>query len=93
MAKYDEQQDRKGKRFDMDIASPNEPNLAKKEVEEEEPKEVIPDPTYMEIALRQAMEQAERRKPNPRAKKNRGYDADADDMYDRTMRNKINDKD
>lgn len=69
------------------------PKTAKKEVVEEEPKEVIPDPTYMEIALRQAMEQAERRKPNPRAKKNRGYDADADDMYDRTMRNKINDKD
>ena len=69
------------------------PKAAKKEVVVEEPKEVIPDPTYMEIALRQAMEQAERRKPAPRAKKSRSYDMDADDIYDRTMKNKINDKD
>ena len=66
---------------------------AKKEEVEEEPKEVIPDPTYMEIALRQAMEMAERRKPAVRNKKVRSYDSEADDIFDRTMRNKINNKD
>lgn len=66
---------------------------AKKEEVQEEPKEVIPDPTYMEIALRQAMEQAERRKPAARSKKSRSYDSDTDEIYERTMKNKINDKD
>ena len=66
---------------------------AKKEEVEEEPKEVIPDPPYMEIALRQAMEMAERRKPAVRNKKVRSYDSEADDIFDRTMRNKINNKD
>lgn len=69
------------------------PKVAKKEAVVEEVKEVIPDPTYMEIALRQAMEQAERRKPAARSKKSRSYDSDADDIYERTMKNKINDKD
>lgn len=65
---------------------------AKKEEAEESQEEVIPDPTFMEIALRQAMDRAEKRKPaSIRAKCSKSYDSEVDDIFDRTMRNKLSD--
>lgn len=63
----------------------------KKEELPEEPVEVIPDPTFMEIALRQAMDRAEKRQPeiSRRVKRERYAETDADELYDRTMRNKL----
>lgn len=63
----------------------------KREEVVEEPVEVIPDPTFMEIALRQAMDRAEKRQPDisRRIKRDRYAESDVDDIYDRTMRNKL----
>lgn len=54
----------------------------------------VPDPTYMELALRQAMDRAEKRLPEitTRVKKNKSYDREADDMYDRTIKGRHMDK-
>jgi len=67
----------------------------KKEVVEEPLEEVIPDPTYMEIAMRKAMDKAEERLPEitNRVKKSKSYDSEADDIYERTIKNKISNKD
>ncbi|HNZ15131.1 MAG TPA: hypothetical protein PKI51_03915, partial [Anaerolineaceae bacterium] len=66
---------------------------AKVEVYEEESEELVPDPTYMEIALRQAMDRAEKRKPAiaARAKKQRMIDEDVDDIFTRTLQSKQSD--
>jgi len=63
----------------------------KKEVVEEVEEEVIPDPTYMEIAMRRAMDLAEKRRPQiaNRIKKQKKYsDDDTEDIFERTIRNK-----
>lgn len=67
----------------------------RQEVIEEPAEEVIPDPTYMEIALRKAMDKAEQRLPEieSRVKKSKSYESEADEIYERTMQNKINNKD
>ncbi len=67
----------------------------KKEVVEEPLEEVIPDPTYMEIAMRKAMVKAEERLPEitNRVKKSKSYDSEADDIFERTIQNKISNKD
>lgn len=67
----------------------------KKEIIEETAEEIIPDPTYMEIALRKAMDQAEQRLPEieSRVKKSKSFSSEADEIFERTMQNKINDKD
>ncbi len=63
---------------------------AKKEVEEVVEEEIIPDPTFMEIALRQAMDRAEKRKPQiqGRLKKTYSVDSETEDIFERTMRSK-----
>lgn len=68
---------------------------ARKEVIEEEVEEVVPDPTFMEIAMRQAMDRAEQRKPEitARVKKSKSVETEADDIFERTMQSKINSKD
>lgn len=66
---------------------------AKQEPEVEAPaEEVIPDPTFMEIALRQAMDRAEKRKPqiSNRVKRAKDLDSEQDDIYDRTLKGKQN---
>jgi len=67
----------------------------KQEVIEEPVEAVIPDPTYMEIAMRKAMDKAEQRLPEitSRVKKSKTYDSEADDIFERTMQNKISNKD
>ena len=67
----------------------------KHEVIEEPVEEVSPDPTYMEIAMRKAMDKAEQRLPEitSRVKKSKSYESDVDDIFERTMQNKINNKD
>lgn len=67
----------------------------KQEVVEVEQEEVIPDPTYMEIAMRKAMDKAEQRLPEitSRVKKSKSFESEADDIFERTMQNKINNKD
>jgi predicted RNA-binding protein with RPS1 domain len=63
----------------------------KQEVIEEVEEEEIPHPTYMEIAMRKAMDRAEQRRPEiaSRIKKQKKYtDEDADDIFERTIRNK-----
>ncbi len=62
----------------------------KKEVEVVVEEEVIPDPTFMEIALRQAMDRAEKRKPQiqGRLKKTYSADSETEDIFERTMRSK-----
>ncbi|NLZ25985.1 MAG: 30S ribosomal protein S1 [Chloroflexi bacterium] len=67
----------------------------KAKVEEyvEEAEEIVPDPTFMEIALRQAMDRAEKRKPDfsSRAKKHRVADEDTEDIFARTLKSKQSD--
>lgn len=67
----------------------------KHEVIEEPAGEVIPDPTYMEIAMRMAMDKAEQRLPEitSRVKKSKSYESEADDIFERTMQNKISNRD
>lgn len=64
----------------------------KQEVVEEPEEEVIPDPTYMEIALRKAMDKAEQRLPEiaSRVKKAKSFNSEADEIFERTMQKKIN---
>lgn len=66
---------------------------AKVEEEYTEPEEIIPDPTFMEIAMRQAMDRAEKRKPQiyARVKKSRFIDDETEDIFTRTMRTKQSD--
>jgi hypothetical protein len=49
----------------------------------------------MEIALRKAMDKAEQRLPEieSRVKKSKSFSSEADEIFERTMQNKINDKD
>lgn len=64
----------------------------KQEVVEVVEIENIPDPTYMEIAMRQAMERAEQRRPaiaNRIKKQKARRHEDADDIYERTLTNKM----
>ena len=79
----------------VESKKPARKGKAKKEVEVEVVEEVIPDPTFMEIALRQAMDKAEIRLPEikNRVRKAKNFASDADELYERTMKNKINDKD
>jgi hypothetical protein len=62
----------------------------KQEVIEEPEEEVIPDPTFMEIAMRKAMDRAEQRRPEiaSRLKKQKFVDSEADDIFERTIKNK-----
>ena len=64
---------------------------AKQEVVEVAQEEIIPDPTFMEIAMRQAMDRAEQRRPAiaNRIKKQKNRDTEADDIYERTLTNKL----
>ena len=67
---------------------------AKVEEVEEVEEEAIPDPTFMEIALRQAMDRAEKRIPETtRTKKQRYNKEDADDIFERTLKTKQSDND
>jgi len=72
---------------------PARKSKAKKEIEVETPvEEVIPDPTFMEIALRQAMDRAEKRKPQTanRIKRAKDLESEQDDIFDRTLKGKQN---
>lgn len=62
----------------------------KQETFQEVEEEVVPDPTYMEIALRKAMDRAELRRPEiaSRIKKQKHTDNDVDDIFERTIKNK-----
>jgi len=55
----------------------------KQEVIEEVQEEIIPDPTFMEIAMRKAMDRAEQRRPEiaSRIKKQKNRDSEADDIF------------
>ena len=66
---------------------------AKIEEVEEVEEEVVPDPTFMEIALRQAMDRAEKRLPeiSARTKKQRRADDSVDDIFERTLKTKQSD--
>jgi len=74
---------------------PAKKGKARKEKEEEVvADEVIPDPTFMEIALRQAMERAEKAHPKsvvtPSIKRAKDISEEQQDIIDRTLKNKIN---
>lgn len=67
---------------------------------EEQPvlEEVIPDPTYMEIALRQAMDRAKKKSHRltdieNKAKRAKELDERQQDILERTLKNKINNQD
>ena len=79
----------------LEARKPARKGKGKKTAEEEPAEEVIPDPTFMEIALRQAMDKAEKRLPEitNRVKKSKSYHSDAEDIYERTMQTRQNDKD
>jgi len=64
---------------------------AKKEVEVFEVENELPDPTYMEIAMRKAMDRAEKRKPEITNRIKRAKmiaETEADDIYERTLKAK-----
>lgn len=63
---------------------------SRKEIEEDIEEEILPDPTFMEIALRQAMDRAEKRRPQAQGRLKKTYTADSEteDIYERTMRSK-----
>ena len=64
---------------------------AKKELEEVEEENELPDPTYMEIAMRKAMDQAEKRKPeitNRIKHAKMVAETEADEIYERTLKGK-----
>lgn len=69
---------------------PAKKGKAKQEDLTEIAEEVIPDPTFMEIALRQAMDRAEKRKPeiSNRIKRTKTIETERDDLYDRTLKGK-----
>ena len=79
----------------LEARKPARKGKGKKAAEEEPTEEVIPDPTFMEIALRQAMDTAEKRLPEitNRVKKSKSYHSDTEDIYERTMQTRQNDKD
>ncbi len=64
---------------------------SKQEVVEAVEEEIIPDPTFMEIAMRKAMDRAEQRRPAiaNRIKKQKNRDTEAEDIYERTLTNKL----
>lgn len=64
---------------------------SKQEVVQDVEEEVIPDPTFMEIAMRKAMDRAEQRRPEiaSRIKKQKNRDTEADDIFERTLTNKL----
>ncbi|NLE83741.1 MAG: S1 RNA-binding domain-containing protein [Chloroflexi bacterium] len=74
-----------------EIAPPKRKGKGKKEVLEVEEEEVIPDPTFMEIAMRKAMDRAELRRPEitSRIKKQKRLDTETDDIFERTLTNKL----
>ena len=64
---------------------------AKKEVEVVEEENELPDPTYMEIAMRKAMDRAEKRKPEITNRIKRAKmvaETEADEIYERTLKAK-----
>ena len=64
---------------------------AKKEVEVVEEEKELPDPTYMEIAMRKAMDRAEKRKPEITNRIKRAKmvaETEADEIYERTLKAK-----
>ena len=64
---------------------------AKKEVEVVEEETELPDPTYMEIAMRKAMDRAEKRKPEITNRIKRAKmitETEADEIYERTLKAK-----
>lgn len=64
---------------------------AKKELEEVEEENELPDPTYMEIAMRKAMDRAEKRKPEITNRIKRAKmvaETEADEIYERTLKGK-----
>lgn len=64
---------------------------AKKEVEVDEEENELPDPTYMEIAMRKAMDRAEKRKPEITNRIKRAKmvaETEADEIYERTLKAK-----
>jgi len=69
---------------------------SKKEKEEfVEEETVIPDPTFMEIALRQAMERAEKTHPKAanipaNVKRAKDISSEQQEIMDRTLKNKVN---
>ncbi|MFZ3069791.1 MAG: S1 RNA-binding domain-containing protein [Anaerolineaceae bacterium] len=71
---------------------PGKRGKGKQEVVEEVAGEVIPDPTFMEIAMRQAMDRAEKRKPeiSSHIKRSKVSENEQDDIFERTMKGKIN---
>lgn len=65
---------------------------AKKEAESASEEEVIPDPTFMEIAMRKAMDQAEKRKPEITNRIKRAKmiaESKQDEIYERTLKGKV----
>ena len=62
----------------------------KKEVVEAETEEVIPDPTFMEVAMRQAMDRAEKRLPEitSRVRKTKVSNDETDAIIERTLKTK-----
>jgi predicted RNA-binding protein with RPS1 domain len=64
----------------------------KEEVQETPAEDVIPDPTFMEIAMRKAMDRAEKRKPEITNRIKRGKmmsESEQDEIYERTLKGKI----
>ncbi|MEL7625879.1 MAG: S1 RNA-binding domain-containing protein [Anaerolineaceae bacterium] len=74
-----------------EVSQPKRKGKGKKDVVEEVEEEVIPDPTFMEIAMRKAMDRAEQRRPQiaSRIKKQKNKDSEAEDIYERTLTNKL----
>ncbi len=73
-----------------EVSSPKRKGKGKQEVVVEV-EEVIPDPTFMEIAMKKAMDRAEQRRPEiaSRIKKQKNRDMEADDIFERTLTNKL----
>ena len=63
----------------------------KQEVAVEQEEDAIPDPTFMEIAMRKAMDRAEKRRPEiaSRIKKQKNVESETDDIFERTLTNKL----
>jgi ribosomal protein S1 len=70
---------------------PTRKGKAKKVVEVVEEENELPDPTYMEIAMRKAMDQAEKRKPEITNRIKRAKvvaETEADEIFERTLKAK-----
>jgi ribosomal protein S1 len=74
-----------------EVNSPKRKGKGRQEAVEEVVEEVIPDPTFMEIAMKKAMDRAELRRPEiaSRIKKQKNRDIEADDIFERTLTNKL----